>query len=151
MQFSKNKGGFTLIELLVAIAVMGILLSLSLFALNSARISARDTRRKSDIEVVRSGIELYRADCNVYPPSLPSAGSSLVGSNSPSSCPSSNTYISKIPGDPQSPNRSYFYSTTGTTYIVCAALEQAPNPVMDVSGCGSCGSSGVCNYKATGP
>ncbi|QQG47268.1 MAG: type II secretion system protein [Candidatus Woesebacteria bacterium] len=148
---NKNKG-FTLIELLVAIAVMGILLSLSLFALNSARISARDTRRKSDIEVVRSGIELYRADCNVYPSSpLPAAGSSLVGSNSPSNCPSSNVYISKMPGDPQSPNKSYFYSTTGTTYMICSALEQAPNPAMDVSGCGSCGSTGACNYKVTGP
>ncbi|MCK4588676.1 prepilin-type N-terminal cleavage/methylation domain-containing protein, partial [Candidatus Woesebacteria bacterium] len=61
------KKGFTLIELLVVISIIGILLALSIFGLQGARKSARDSKRKADIELIRSGIEIYKADCNVYP------------------------------------------------------------------------------------
>ena len=61
------KKGFTLIELLVVISIIGILIAVSIFGLSGARESARDARRKSDLELIRSGLELYRADCNAYP------------------------------------------------------------------------------------
>ena len=49
MKQSKNKG-FTLIELLVVISIIGFLSTLAVVTLNSARMKARDTRRKSDLK-----------------------------------------------------------------------------------------------------
>ncbi|MEK7550714.1 MAG: prepilin-type N-terminal cleavage/methylation domain-containing protein [Patescibacteria group bacterium] len=146
---TKNYNGFTLIELLVAISIIGVLIGLSLIGLSGARESARDARRKTDIESIRSGLEMYKADCNNYPASPLST--SLIGDGTPSACAVANIYISSVPKDPADPTRTYFYSTTGTTHILCAALEQAPVPAMGITGCGSCGASVACNYKATNP
>ena len=139
------KKGFTLIELLVVISIIGILLALSIFGLQGARKSARDSKRKADIELVRSGIEIYKADCNVYPTSL---GTSLVGDGSTTSCSVSNTYIVEVPEDQLSPTRSYRYWSDGTTYEICVSLE-------DGSGTETCGGSSncgtTCNYKVVNP
>ncbi len=143
---SKVQQAFTLIELLVVISIIGILIALSIFSLQGARETSRDAKRKSDLEAIRSGIEIYKSDCNNYPTSL---SSPLVGDGSISSCPATNTYISQIPIDPISPNSDYGYSSDGLTYSICAALEKAPTPAMDVTGCGSCGAT--CNYKVTNP
>ena len=93
----KLKTGFTLIELLVVISIIGILMAISLFGLQGARESSRDARRKSDLEMIRSGLEIYKSDCDIYPATL---GTSLVGSGSPTSCSIANTYISSVPLDP---------------------------------------------------
>lgn len=140
---------FTLIELLVVISIIGILLGLSVFGLQGARQSSRDAKRKSDLELVRSGLEIYKSDCGTYPVVNVMAASSLIGSGSSSSCPVGNTYISKIPVDPVPGTNSYSYSSNGTTYALCAALETPPSPAMDVTGCGSC--TATCNYKVTNP
>jgi prepilin-type N-terminal cleavage/methylation domain-containing protein len=57
-------GGFTLIELLVVIAIIGILSSVVLVSLNSARIRARDEAVRSNLNTVRSEIELYYINNN---------------------------------------------------------------------------------------
>ena len=56
---SSNKKGFTLIELLVVVAIIGVLSSVVLTSLNSAREKGRDSRRMRDIEEIRNAIELY--------------------------------------------------------------------------------------------
>ena len=61
--------GFTLIELLVVIAIIGILASVVLASLNSARTKSRDAVRKSDLGQLRTALEMYYADNGVYPTS----------------------------------------------------------------------------------
>ncbi|HEY0980456.1 MAG TPA: type II secretion system protein [Candidatus Paceibacterota bacterium] len=53
----KNRG-FTLIELLVVIAVIGILASVVMASLNSARVKARTARRNSDIKQLVNAFNL---------------------------------------------------------------------------------------------
>lgn len=137
-KFPSHDSGFTLIELLIVLVIIGILVTLSTFGLQGARESARDQRRKADLETVRSGLEIYRSDCGVYPGSLPSPGYSLVGDDSTSSCLSTNNYISEMPGDPQG-SVAYEYNVVGGSYELCAMLEQVPKDPYAVGGCSSCG------------
>lgn len=64
----KKKGcrGFTLIELLVVIAIIGILATIVLVSLNTARIKARDARRSSDMHQIALAMEMCYDDtsCN---------------------------------------------------------------------------------------
>src|SRR4030043_1191232 len=69
--FLRKKKGFTLIELLVVIAIIGILATIVLVSLNTARAKARDARRSSDMHQMALAMEMYYDDHNSsYPPSL---------------------------------------------------------------------------------
>ena len=61
-QYKSRRGGFTLIELLVVIAIIGILASIVLASLNSARQKSRDARRIADIKQIQLALELYFED-----------------------------------------------------------------------------------------
>jgi prepilin-type N-terminal cleavage/methylation domain-containing protein len=62
-----KRKGFTLIELLVVIAIIGLLSTLSVVSLNSARGKARDAARKSDINAIATAMELYNVEIGSYP------------------------------------------------------------------------------------
>ena len=64
----KHKG-FTLIELLVVVAIIGILATVVLASLGSARSKARDARREADIRTIQTALEIYYIDNGVYPAS----------------------------------------------------------------------------------
>ncbi len=143
------KKGFTLIELLITIAIIGILMGISIFGLQGAREGGRDSKRKADLELIRSGIETYRADCNAYPATL-TFGSPLVGNPTlGTSCLAANTYISTVPQDPVPATRSYRYAITGATYEICASLETGTGSVT-CGGSSVCGTA-TCNYKVVNP
>ncbi|MFA5942429.1 MAG: prepilin-type N-terminal cleavage/methylation domain-containing protein [Candidatus Paceibacterota bacterium] len=56
--FRNTNKGFTLIELLVVISIIGLLSSVVLASLNSARIKARDARRKLDLKQLAVALDL---------------------------------------------------------------------------------------------
>ena len=64
---TKKNSGFTLIELLVVIAILGILAAVVLMLLGEARVKGRDAGRKSQIQEILKGLELYYSDAATYP------------------------------------------------------------------------------------
>lgn len=65
---------FTLIELLVVIAIIGILATVVLSSLNSARGAARDARRAADVNTFIQAMQMYYLDHGAYPGTGSGAG-----------------------------------------------------------------------------
>lgn len=126
---SKRSSGFTLIELLVVIAIIGILSSIVLASLNTARAKARDVRRRADLKQVQLALELYYDSNNSYPSnsnawwgncsnygSHPTSGASgWVPNLAP-------TYMSVLPLDPKYNGLfgCYLYNSNGADYKLLA-------------------------------
>jgi prepilin-type N-terminal cleavage/methylation domain-containing protein len=152
----KRIQGFTLIELLVVIAITGILIGLSLFGIQGARESARDANRKSDLEQIRSGLEIYKSDCGIYPdPVSYEVDSPLHGYQTTGSCLTTNEYISEVPSDPVASQKYFYGKISDYRYVLCAALEHVPTTNVP-TGTTCQGASGencgvACNYYITNP
>jgi len=75
-----SQRGFTLIELLVVIAIIGILASVILASLNSARAKGTDAASKADIDNSRAQAELhYDSNSNSYAGVCTAAGTATPG------------------------------------------------------------------------
>lgn len=119
-----RRNGFTLIELLVVIAIIGILSSVVLSSLSTARNRAYDARRLSDLHALQTALEMYRGTHNAYPIHSgwgtacnnwggPQAANDTIPGLAP-------TYIAKVPTDPQMDAAAatccYLYYSDGNDY-----------------------------------
>ncbi len=74
-----ESAGFTLVELLVVISIIGLLSSVVLTSVNSARMKARDARRLADIKQIQNAMQIYYEDNGAYPPVTYGPQGSLAG------------------------------------------------------------------------
>lgn len=105
----RNRDGFTLIELLVVIAIIALLATVGLTSYRSLNRKARDGRRQSDVQDVRSALEAYKTDVGSYPPDI----GTMVGTN----------HIEQIPRDPSSNAPYPTYAPSAGGYTITAPLE----------------------------
>lgn len=90
MKNIKNQKGFTLIELLVVIAIIGLLSSIVLASLSSARSRARDSKRISEIRSVEKALQIYALNNNGnYPVSNITSVSQVLNPDGTINCSSS--------------------------------------------------------------
>lgn len=115
-----NRSGFTLIELLVVIAIIGVLSTLAIIALGSARQKSRDAKRVADMAQVGKALELYYNDNGGYP-TIITPGQALSSG--------STTYMAVIPTNPlpraengcADSDYTYGYITTSYSFGGCLA------------------------------
>lgn len=119
-----RKNGFSLMELLITVSIIAVLVAIGIASYATINKQSRDAKRKSDIEQIRSALEMYRADNGYYP----STGAGSWTQSSDLSTPLVDTYMPTVPLDPRS-TQSYMYRATNTSggqyygYCVSAQLE----------------------------
>ncbi|MBM3210417.1 prepilin-type N-terminal cleavage/methylation domain-containing protein [Candidatus Saccharibacteria bacterium] len=59
--------GFTIVELLIVIVVIAILAAITIVAYNGIQNRANDTAVQSDLRTLRTKIEMYKAENDLYP------------------------------------------------------------------------------------
>jgi prepilin-type N-terminal cleavage/methylation domain-containing protein len=113
----KNNKGFTLIELLVVIAIIGLLSTLAVVSLNTARAKARDAKRLSDVRQMASILSMDATENESYTLAGCATAGSLVSSCTGLS-DGTNTYTT---GNEVSKQFSKFKDPTGTTACAIGA------------------------------
>jgi prepilin-type N-terminal cleavage/methylation domain-containing protein len=142
----RNQKGFTLIELLVVIAIIGLLSSVILASLNSARKKGRDARRLADLKQLQTALELYYSDHTAYPEATTQASAvtaltGLVPAN-----------ITTIADDPLGGSYHYVYkSTTGGTFYCLGTIYEGITPPASTCNTTSLGSALTGVQYSVGP
>lgn len=148
----KKRNGFTLIELLVVATIIVVLSAIGLVSFTNAGKSARNSKRKSDLETVRQALVLYKSDTGGYPIAL-SEVETKTADNSRSNLLGTITQLFTVPvayaaASPGGTNLKYntMIGVLTPDYI------SEPTPVDPKSGLPSCGTTGtvVCDYLYTG-
>lgn len=115
----RRQAGFTLVELLVVIAIIGLLASVVIVSVGSARAKSRDARRVSDMKALGTAIELYKDGNGGNAP----ADSGTFATDMAALVP---THIGKVPSDPKGgAHPAYTYDNTGgdETYVILFTTE----------------------------
>jgi type II secretory pathway pseudopilin PulG len=137
LNFMKNNksGGFSLVELFIVIAIIILLASVSIIALNDQRAKARDAKRISDVRQIRTALEFYQSDEGEYPivtqpitlgqKNTAKLCSKKVGAfvTDDTPCGQESTYMVTLPRDPLA-DRQYLYSGTAKDYQIIFSTEK---------------------------
>ena len=143
----KNKSGFTLLEILVSATIIAVLTAIGIVSYSSVNKRSRDVKRKSDLEQVRSALEMYRADNGQYP----NIGSGFQLVAGLTTALVSGGYMPGLPEDPGN-STDYYYDAVDTggvysSYCICGELETISS---DSTTC-TVTLPGNCNYGLKSP
>ncbi len=135
-----TRKGFTLIELLVVIAIIGILSSVVLASLSTARQKSRDAKRISDVGQIQLALELYFDQSQSYPSTTPDG---YTGTDAAVQLLEFVKFMPQTPIPPSGGSPNYIYhgitqagglaDCTGAaclSYVVSVALEREDNAVL---------------------
>jgi prepilin-type N-terminal cleavage/methylation domain-containing protein len=112
------KKGFTLIELLVVVAIIGILASVVLASLNTARSKGSDAAIKSNLDNMRAQAALYY-DGTVGNQTYGTAGSTCTAAGSMYVDPTIAAAITQVSAQ----SGAVSCANTTTTYVMAAVLK----------------------------
>lgn len=145
----KNKRGFTLIELLVVISIIGMLSSVVLASISTARAKARDATRMHNMKQISLAIELYYSKYGNYPegPGWCTQISNTTNGWGADFQGQIAEWMPKVPLDPVYANtyQDYIYwNVNDQSYYLYAELE---NSDRDGDGIGSCARIGSTNNE----
>ena len=73
----KTKSGFTLVEILIVVVILGILAAIVIPQFTEASTEAKESRLCTDLQTMRSQIELYKAQHNDRLPGSETAASQI--------------------------------------------------------------------------
>lgn len=106
----KKTNAFTIVELIVVITVIAILTGGAALSITANAKNARDTRRRTDVQQIKSALEFYRS--NQVNSNYPTFTQYQTGSSPTFTYPALvPTYMETMPVDPSST------STTVTNYV----------------------------------
>lgn len=130
MKYGATKDGFTLIELLVVIAIIGLLSSVVLASLSSARAKARDAKRIADFASIQMALQLYFDKHHAMPPNHTPGTETYDNDPTFLSEVIADGFLGGIPHDPSSPSIRYAYynynSGNAIGALLVTTLEAAP-------------------------
>ncbi|MFA5086258.1 MAG: type II secretion system protein [Candidatus Paceibacterota bacterium] len=119
---------FTLVELLVIIAIIGILSSLIYVQTNNAVNSGKDSKRKSDVALLASGVHVYSIGSD-----LPISSPCNIGSTCSSEIDEALIdQLGPLPTDPDS-DKAYIYQSDGTDCTISSVLSNGETYQYDCS------------------
>ncbi len=131
----KSKRGFTLVELLVVIAIIGILATIVMVSLNTARQKARDVRRLADLRQVALALEMYYDDNPTT--GYPGSGGGDEYAGAMTTALEGGGHIASVPGDPGTGSYEYWVDgSNNQAYVLKATLEDTGHSALndDVDG-----------------
>jgi prepilin-type N-terminal cleavage/methylation domain-containing protein len=144
-----SRRAFTLVELLVVISIIGLLSTIAVVSLGSARMNARNTQRKANLVQISKALDLYYADNSSYPSTgglnqwrgACSAFGPYPDSGAGAWIPNFQNYMAQLPHDPMT-NKAvnltagcqasgglscYIYTSDGIDYkIIAHCLGEGP-------------------------
>ena len=156
----KAKKGFTLVEILIVVVILGILAAIVIPQFTNASTSAKDSSVRSDLQMFRSQIELYKLQHNEALPSAAAVGLTLAMTAGTDVLGAAGTdygpYMQKLPTNPfnnlatiREEATTSATTTAGANthgWVLCTTDGSFYPDYVDADGDGACDAAITTNY-----